>query len=75
MFAAADTQTVAHAMVRFKNEILQDLQLGRTEGAARKFINYWSGLGAWEKLNEQQQAAMSAKMATVIENFETLFAA
>ena len=74
LFAAADTQTVAHAMVRFKNEILQELQLGHTEGAARKFINYWSGLGAWEKLNEQQQAAMSARIGTVIVNFEAIFA-
>jgi pimeloyl-ACP methyl ester carboxylesterase len=74
LFAAADTQSVAHAMVRFKNEILQDLQLGRAESAARKFINYWSGLGAWEKLSDQQQAAMSAKIDTVIVNFEAIFA-
>jgi len=74
LFAAADTQMVAHAMIRFKNEMLQDLQQGRAEGAARKFINYWSGLGAWEKLNDQQQAAMSANIDTVIVNFEAIFA-
>lgn len=74
LFASADTQTVAHAIIRFKNEILQDYQQGRADSATRKFINYWSGLGAWEKLSIQQQAAMSAKIATVITNFEAIFA-
>jgi pimeloyl-ACP methyl ester carboxylesterase len=74
LFASSDTQAIAHAMVRFKNEIQRDYRLGRFDYATRKFINYWSGLGAWEKLSSQQQDAMSAKIAMVIENFEAIFA-
>ena len=74
LFAAADTQSVAHAMLRFKNELLQDVQYGRTEIASRKFIDYWSGVGAWEKLCDRQQESVMAKIDNVIINFEALFA-
>jgi pimeloyl-ACP methyl ester carboxylesterase len=74
LFASADTQAVAHAIIRLKNEILQDYQQGRADSAARKFIDYWSGPGTWYKFGAQQQAAMSARIAAVIENFEAIFA-
>lgn len=74
LFASADTQAVAHAIIRFKNEILQDYQQGRADCATRKFIDYWSGPGTWDKFGDQQQAAMSARIAAVIENFEAIFA-
>ena len=74
LFAAADTQSVAHEMLRFKNELLQDVEQGRTESASRKFIDYWSGVGAWEKFCDRQQETIKAKISNVTTNFEALFA-
>ena len=74
LFASAETQQVAGEVVRFKNEIEREYRTGRLKSATRKFIEYWSGPGSWDQFCPQQQAAMSDKIGTVLENFKAVFA-
>lgn len=47
---------------------------GYDGGAAELFVDYWSGAGAWERLEPRQQVAIATRMPTVITHFDTLLA-
>ena len=74
LFASSETQQVAGEIVEFKNEIEQAYRSGRADTATRKFIEYWSGPGAWDKFCPQQKSKLRGKIGTVLENFEAIFA-
>ncbi len=52
----------------------RDYQAGDSASTARRFIDYWSGVGAWNRFSPEQQASMSTKAAMVLANFEALLA-
>ena len=74
LFAAAETQKVAAEVIQFSSEIKREYRTGRFISATRKFIEYWSGPGSWDQLRPQQQAELSARIDTVVENFKAIFA-
>lgn len=74
LFASAETQKVAAEVIQFSNEIKREYRTGRFISATRKFIEYWSGPGSWDQLRPQQQAELSDKIDTVLENFKAIFA-
>ena len=41
------------------------LDAGDLHGAARRFIDYWSGEGSWERVPEQRKPAVAAQVANV----------
>lgn len=41
--------------------------------AARRFIEFWSGAGAWQALPASRQEAMAVRMPSVIRHFDALF--
>ena len=47
---------------------------GRPGDAARMFVNYWSGPGAWDALDERRQRGVCAGMPKVAAEFEAAFA-
>jgi pimeloyl-ACP methyl ester carboxylesterase len=47
---------------------------GRSGDAAAAFVDYWSGLGAWDLLPPERRQAVAARMHKVGAEFEALFA-
>jgi pimeloyl-ACP methyl ester carboxylesterase len=50
------------------------VKAGRLGDAAQMFVDYWSGRGAWDALDERQQHAVRACMPKVAVEFEAAFA-
>ncbi len=55
--------------------VIESVRAAQPQRAARRFIDYWSGNGAWQKLGARQQRAIAARMPVVAGQFEALFAA
>ena len=51
------------------------VEAGDLEGASRKFVDYWSGVGSWDAMGAQQRESVRARIATIPRHFEALFAA
>lgn len=49
------------------------LQRGRADVAAQRFVDFWSGSGAWESMPLPRQQAVAARMPTVADHFDALF--
>jgi pimeloyl-ACP methyl ester carboxylesterase len=47
---------------------------GQASDAAARFIGYWSGAAAWSRLDAQRQASIAARMDTVVQHFDALYA-
>lgn len=46
----------------------------REEDAAQRFIDFWSGAGAWGALSASRQRAIATRVRDVLRNFDALFA-
>lgn len=46
---------------------------GRAAEAAQRFVDYWSGASAWQRLGPQRQGGIVARMATVVQHFDALY--
>lgn len=42
---------------------------GDGQGAMARFVDYWNGDGAWDRLNDRQRASLAAKAAKVATDF------
>lgn len=51
------------------------VEAGDLDGASRRFVDYWSGTGAWDAMAAPQRDAVRGRIATVPRHFEALFAA
>jgi pimeloyl-ACP methyl ester carboxylesterase len=63
---SVDVLDVADGMREF-------LAQGEPAGAARCFIEYWSGPGAWSQLSARKQLAIAERMPEVLGHFDHLF--
>jgi pimeloyl-ACP methyl ester carboxylesterase len=54
--------------------IQERIDAGQLAHAARHFIDFWSGPGAWQSLPAKQQQAIELRMPAVISQFHALFA-
>lgn len=52
----------------------QACQAGDPPAAARTFVDYWSGLGAWRRMSAAQQGAVTQRMDKVVAEFHAMFA-
>jgi pimeloyl-ACP methyl ester carboxylesterase len=50
------------------------VELGALESAARRFIDYWMGPGAWEDMPPQRRAAVAPAMSGVRNQWSAIFA-
>ena len=64
---AEDVLIVAHAM-------REELEAARPDRAGRRFVDFWSGAGAWDSLPPVRQQAVALRMPSVLRHFDALFA-
>lgn len=62
---AAEVSEVARAIAR-------DLNGGAMERAARRFVDFWSGDGAWSRLPPDRRAAFARRMPVIRAHFASL---
>ena len=48
-------------------------ELGHSTRAAQRFVDFWSGDGAWDRLAPGPQQLLAARIGTVIGHFDALF--
>jgi pimeloyl-ACP methyl ester carboxylesterase len=46
---------------------------GQPEAAAQRFIDFWSGPGAWAALPQERQQGFAARVPAVLQQFDALF--
>jgi pimeloyl-ACP methyl ester carboxylesterase len=46
---------------------------GQEHSAAQRFVDFWSGGGAWESMPSGKHASIAARMRAVIQHFDALF--
>jgi pimeloyl-ACP methyl ester carboxylesterase len=69
----ADEDGARREIVATAGAIRDDMYAGRAEEAARRFVDYWSGEGAWDALEARRQQAILARMPKVVKEFGALF--
>jgi pimeloyl-ACP methyl ester carboxylesterase len=52
----------------------QACQAGDPAGAARTFVDYWSGQGTWRRMSPAQQGGVTQRMHKVVAEFHAMFA-
>ena len=48
-------------------------ELGQSDRAAQRFVDFWSGEGTWERLPPVPRQIIAARMGSVIRHFDALF--
>ncbi len=73
---AADAASVAlgESVVGVGRRIGMEVLSGNLHAAGQRFVDYWSGEGAWAALAPRQRDAVAARMTKVQAEFEALFA-
>jgi pimeloyl-ACP methyl ester carboxylesterase len=51
------------------------LEQARSDAAAERFVDFWSGAGAWARLPAMRRAAVAQRMPSVVRHFDAVFAA
>lgn len=74
---AADPRCHAEAAIAFDLAagLHAHLDQGNAQAAGERFVNFWSGPGAWMHLGSRRQAGVAARMASVVQHFDAAFAA
>ena len=72
LFAAGRNHRAASEIFQVVEDMQRDYRLTDSNSATRRFIDYWSGEGAWNQFNPELQSGMSAKAGMVLANFEAL---
>jgi pimeloyl-ACP methyl ester carboxylesterase len=67
------TAASAEAIVAVGRRIGMEALAGALHAAAHRFVDYWSGDGAWAALGKRHQDALAARMPKVQAEFEALF--
>jgi pimeloyl-ACP methyl ester carboxylesterase len=52
--------------------VWQHVAQNRPTAAAERFVDYWSGPGAWQRLPEERQQAVAARMPVIEQQFRSL---
>lgn len=67
----AHEHAAAAEMRRLRRDLERAMSLGLAERAAERFIDYWSGDGAWRRVSRERQCRYAAGMPAVMQNFAT----
>jgi pimeloyl-ACP methyl ester carboxylesterase len=63
---------LAESVIRWGEAIGRDLAQGDDAGAARRFVDFWAGAGAWSRMPERQQRSIAGRMRAVQAHFTAL---
>jgi pimeloyl-ACP methyl ester carboxylesterase len=74
LFGEQATETTGEAIVGVGRRIGMEVLSGALHAAAARFVDYWSGDGAWAALDERRRGALAQRMPKVHAEFEALFA-
>jgi pimeloyl-ACP methyl ester carboxylesterase len=74
LFAEKPAHRAAMEIGAARLTIRRYLRAGKPFPAAQRFVDYWSGEGAWRSLPPSQQEAIAQRMPTVLANLDTLLA-
>jgi pimeloyl-ACP methyl ester carboxylesterase len=58
----------------FRSSYVTRVAAGDTEAALHDFVDYWSGAGAWDAMDESARAAMRRSAAKMVLDFHATFA-
>jgi pimeloyl-ACP methyl ester carboxylesterase len=72
--AHVDNCTIGQAVVAVGHRIGLEVLSGALDAAALRFVDYWSGAGAWRQLGPARQDAIVQRMPKVHAEFQALFA-
>lgn len=62
-----------HDIVAVADSMRDHLAAGRQHSAAQRFVDFWSGGGAWDSLPSAKQTSIAARMRAVLRHFDALF--
>lgn len=71
--ADPDSQPVMKGLTAIVEAMRASLAQGLPQAAAQRFIDLWSGDGAWASLAPERQQAFAARMPVVLQHFDALF--
>jgi len=71
----APRDAALHEIRGVADAVAASVTRGDLDEASRCFIDYWAGAGTWAAMLPAQQAAVRARIATVVRHFDALFAA
>jgi pimeloyl-ACP methyl ester carboxylesterase len=74
LFGEASTQATGEAIVAVGRRIGDEVLAGTLHAAAARFMDYWSGDGAWEAISPRGREILARRMPKVRAEFEALFA-
>jgi len=63
---------VALDIGRMKDDVLGMVAARNLEGAARRFVDYWSGHGAYDRMSEWQRETVAKRMPKVVADFDAV---
>jgi pimeloyl-ACP methyl ester carboxylesterase len=72
LFSSMPTPAAASEVTLLIEKMQTDYRAGGLFRAAQRFIDYWSGPGAWEAMPFDTQLRLSKKVPVVLGNFEAL---
>lgn len=56
-----------------REDVANLVQRGLMYQAGKRFVNYWSGDGVWEKFEEWQRVSVAKRMQKVVADFDAVF--
>jgi len=74
LFRRPATQAAAEAILGVGRRVGMEVLSGSLANAAGRFVDYWSGDGAWQRIPAHQRAKLAERMRKVQAEFEALFA-
>jgi pimeloyl-ACP methyl ester carboxylesterase len=72
--AQPENRAIGQSVVAVGRRIGLEVLSGALHAAAARFVDYWSGAGAWHQLGQTRQEAIVQRMPKVRAEFEALFA-
>ena len=72
LYDADPASDAAREVIEVAAAIRKALHGRSYSGAARPFVDYWSGTGAWDAMPESRRQAVAARMGSVLPHFDAL---
>lgn len=69
----ADSQSEWQEVFATANDMRHLLQQSQAEASAARFVDFWSGSGAWDAVPPDRRPMVAARMPSVVGHFEALF--
>jgi len=72
LYDAEPDSDAAREVIQVAAAMRRSLHARSYRGAARPFVDYWSGTGAWDAMPEVRRQTVAARMGSVLPHFDAL---